>query len=123
MDELIDELLASSPLVRYVAVLQDAALTVRSRVEAAGAASGKADEREERLVVPGALKLLSERQEVDRGGLRFLVARYGEFFRLVVPIRGGHVSILLETSMVPPEQVREATRIVSEWAGRSSGGA
>ncbi|MEP7132175.1 MAG: hypothetical protein ABI914_03345 [Acidobacteriota bacterium] len=121
MDELIDELLASSPLVRYVAVLQDGALTARARGDASGAATGRADEHEERLVVPGVLKLLSERQEVDRGGLRFLVARYGEFFRLVVPVRGGHVSILVETSMVPPEQVREATRIVSEWARRSAG--
>jgi hypothetical protein len=100
MDQLIDALFGLSPDVRYVAVRQGTALTLRAREGLAGASSAESDRYEELLVNPALLTLTTQRGDIDAGGLRYLLVRYGNFFQLVLPVPGGHVSIALESHAV-----------------------
>ena len=57
MDQLIDALFGLSPDVRYVAVRQGTALTLRAREGLAGASSAESDRYEKLLVNPALLTL------------------------------------------------------------------
>lgn len=98
---MIDEILALSAAIRYVAVYQDGALTGRQGSDAADASSAETDRYEELLVNPTLLKLASQRGEIDCGGLDYLVIRYGNFFQFVLPRPGGHVSVCIEPDADP----------------------
>lgn len=37
--------------------------------------------------------LLRQRGEIDCGGLRYAVIRYGNFFEFVLPLKEGHLSV------------------------------
>ena len=101
-EALIDSCLALSPNVRYVAVYRDGLLRSRERVGLEGASASESDKYEELLVNPSVLTLVRQRGNIDCGGLRYVVIRYGRFFQCVFPVEGGHVSVALEpTADVP----------------------
>lgn len=72
-----------------------------SRPDLANASSSESDLYEELLVNPALLNLTVNRGAIDCGGLRFVIIRYGSFFQLVQPVRGGHVSVAIEPSGDP----------------------
>ena len=113
--DLIEELLASSPQVRYAAVLRDGALDSRSKVDLSGASTPESDAFEERIVNPTLLTLLKQRGDLDCGGLRFVVVRYGRFFQVVVPLPDGHASVALELGVNPPPEVRGVVEAVEAF--------
>ena len=84
--------------VRYVAVYINGELTLRERAGLAAASSSDSDKYEELLVNPTLIKLASQRGNIDCGGLKFLLVRYGNFFQFVYPLKNGHVSVALEPS-------------------------
>ncbi|HVF35559.1 MAG TPA: hypothetical protein VND91_09580, partial [Candidatus Saccharimonadia bacterium] len=47
-------------------------------------------------VNPALLVLATQRGEIDCGGLRFVLVRYGNFFQFVRRFDDGHVSVALE---------------------------
>jgi hypothetical protein len=93
---LTDRLFALAADVRYVAIYRDGRLQTRSRSGLVGASAAESDRYEELLVNPTLLTLARQRGEIDCGGLRYLLVRYGQFFQCVLPWPGGHVSVCLE---------------------------
>ncbi len=98
-DTLIDRCFAVSPDVRYVAVYRDGILRSRERPGVADASAADSDRYEELLVNPTVLTLVRQRGNIDCGGVRYVLIRYGNFFTLVLPVTGGHVGIGLEPSV------------------------
>lgn len=95
-DAVIEGCLALGPDVRYVAVYRDGLLRSRERAGLAGASSGESDKYEELLVNPAVLTLVQQRGDIDCGGARYVVIRYGNFLQCVFPVADGHVSVALE---------------------------
>jgi peptidoglycan/xylan/chitin deacetylase (PgdA/CDA1 family) len=96
VDALIDALFDLTPEVRYVAVYDAGDLSMRQRPGIDQASAAESDRYEELLVNPTLLKLTAQRGDIDCGGLRYVVVRYGAFYQLVVPTNSGHVSIAFE---------------------------
>ena len=111
--QLVDRLFAASPSVRYVAVYRNGSLEVRQRPDLSAASAAESDRYEELLVNPTLLTLVSQRGNIDCGGLQYVLIRYGFFFQFVCSLRDGHVSVALEPSPEPWELVPELRRIVS----------
>lgn len=94
---LVESIAALGPDVRYVAVYsRGGEPQLWSRSGLANASSTDSDRYEELLVNPTLLTLARQRGEIDCGGLRYVVVRYGHFFQVVVPTAHGHVSVALE---------------------------
>jgi hypothetical protein len=107
----LEELLALSPEIRYVAANFGGDVRMSSRPDLANPSSTESDLYEDLLVNPALLNLTVNRGAIDCGGLQFLVIRYGSFFQLVQPVSGGHVSVAVEPSgdpLIIAAQVREA---------------
>ena len=101
MTDKIEEVLAISPHVRYVAMYQDRSLKSRQRSGVADPSASESDKYEELIVNPTLLKCATQRGEIDCGGLRFIVIGYGHFHQLVMPIRAGHVSVCFDQDSNP----------------------
>ncbi len=95
---LFQELFNISKQVRYVALLHDGKLEKMERPELSGASSSESDKYEEIIVNPTLLTLLRQRGDIDCGGLRHVVIRYGNFYQYVRPLRNGHISVAFETT-------------------------
>jgi hypothetical protein len=107
----LERLFSLSPDIRYVATNFGGEVRMSSRPNLANSSSSESDLYEELLVNPALLNLAINRGAIDCGGLQFLVVRYGSFFQLVQPVRGGHVSVAIEPDSDPltiAAQVREA---------------
>lgn len=83
--------------VRYVALYSAGhEPQLWSRADLANASSSDSDRYEELLVNPTLLTLTRQRGNIDCGGLRYVVVRYGNFFQVVAPTGAGHISVALE---------------------------
>lgn len=87
---------ALSKDIRYVAVYQHGRLESVARPDLAGASSWESDKYEEIIVNPTLITLLQQRGEIDCGGMRYVIIRYGNFTQFVHPVRGGHISVAFE---------------------------
>jgi hypothetical protein len=75
---------------------------MRQRPDLRDASSNVSDRFEELLVNPTLLLLAQQRGDIDCGGLRYIIIRYGHFFQVVVPNpQGGHVSVAVEPDSDP----------------------
>lgn len=92
----IEALLVIAPEVRYVATYLDGVHVSAQRPGLEGASSSESDKYEELIVNPTLLKLVTQRGNIDCGGAKWVVIRYGNFFELVVPVPGGHLSVGIE---------------------------
>jgi len=101
MSTLIEDLFALAPEVRYVATYLDGVHLSAQRPGLAGASSSESDKYEELIVNPTLLKLVTQRGNIDCGGAKWVVIRYGAFYELVVPVSQGHLSIGIEPSGQP----------------------
>ena len=109
---LIDDLFALSPAVRYVATVRDGRLESRQRPGLTNASSSESDRYEELIVNPALLTIVRLRGEIDCGGARWIMIRYGSFLQFVRPVLGGHVSIGWSASEDPLRWMSEITRIL-----------
>jgi hypothetical protein len=101
-EEIISGVFALDPSVRYVAVARGQDVELRQRPGLAAASSSESDRFEELLVNPALLLLTRQRGDIDCGGLRYVVVRYGNFIQIVVPRPGaGHVSVAVEPGFNP----------------------
>ena len=96
MHAFVDALFSLSPAIRYVAVYQDGVLTTATKPGLTDASAAESDTYEELLVNPTLLTLVSQRGNIDCGGLQFVVIRYGNFYQFVAPYVRGHISIAIE---------------------------
>ncbi len=113
---MIRRLFALGREVRYVAVYRKGRLQMRQRPGLAGASSSESDKYEELIVNPTLLKLVTQRGEIDCGGVKFVVIRYGNFFQTVFPMPDGHVGVGLETTANPPDFVWRIREILDREA-------
>jgi hypothetical protein len=102
---MFDSIFAVSPAIRYVALAHGPDVQLRERPDLADASSSESDRYEELLVNPTLITLARQRGEIDCGGLDYLVVAYGNFFQLVLPVEGGHVSVAIERTESPTELV------------------
>jgi hypothetical protein len=112
-DDLAGSVFAVSPAVRYVALARGQDVALRERADLAEASSSESDRYEELLVNPALVTLARQRGDIDCGGLDYLVVAYGNFFQLVLPVDGGHVSVAIERAETPTdlvEPIRQAVR-------------
>ncbi len=95
---MLQDIFELSAAVRYVALRQGSELTLRERAGLQGASSSESDRYEELIVNPTLLTLVQSRGDIDCGGARWVLIRYGNFFEFVRPLPGGHLSVGLEPS-------------------------
>ena len=88
----------TTPSVRYVALYRDGDLSLHQRDDISNASDSGSDRFEELLVNPTILKLVTQRGDIDCGGLDYILIRYGNFFQFVRSIGNGHVSVAIEDS-------------------------
>ena len=101
MTDAIDRIFAVSPEIRYVALYRNGAIESHQRPGLENASTSESDKYEELIVNPTLLKCAAQRGNLDCGGLRGLVVAYGSFLVLVIPIRGGHLTVGFENSSNP----------------------
>ena len=101
MADAIDQIFAVSPDIRYVALYRNGALESHQRAGIGKSSAAESDKYEELIVNPTLLKCATQRGDIDCGGLRALVVAYGNFLELVIPIRGGHLSVGFENGSNP----------------------
>ena len=115
MQDTIQRVLGVSPAVRYVAIYYGGELASAARPDLAGASSSESDKYEELLVNPTLLTLARQRGNIDCGGLRYLLIRYGSFFVVVLPLDQGHVTVGIEPSAEPLPLVPRIAEAVSRF--------
>jgi hypothetical protein len=121
-DTLIDACFRASPDVRYVAAYLDGTLALRSRDDIAQLGSNESDRYEELIVNPTLIKLLTQRGDIDCGGLVHVVVRYGTFFAYIQPVPGGHVTISFELHAAIDEEVPRLREVIAGLTGAALAG-
>jgi hypothetical protein len=114
---MFDKIFALSQSIRYVAIYDNGRLESKSKSGTFGASSSESDRYEELLVNPTLLKLSSQRGNIDCGGLRFILVRYGNFYQFVAPTGFGHVSVCIEADANP---IEIGARVISLMQSSSS---
>jgi len=100
--------------VRYVALYLDGQLTLHERPALANPSTSESDKYEELIVNPVLLTLVRQRGNIDCGGVKFVVIRYGNFWQTVWPVKQGHVSVGLEPTANPLEHAKAIQRVIEE---------
>jgi len=99
----IEEIFALSDAIRYVAILSRGKLESSTKVGLQGASGSESDKYEELFVNPALLTLTRQRGDIDCGGCRFVLIRYGNFYQFVLPTTSGHVSVCIDQRADPIE--------------------
>ena len=109
---LVDALMESGAGIRYVAVALAGELVSRTREGLENTSDDNSDRYEVLIVNPTVLDLVQRRGNIDCGGARYVVIRYGNFWQLAMACRGGHVSIGIELDGDPLEVAAEASDVL-----------
>ena len=94
-EPLLEEIFSVSDEIRYVALYRDGELSSSARPGTKDASASESDRYEELIVNPAILTLARQRGEIDCGGCKFVLIRYGNFYQFVTPVSGGHVSVCI----------------------------
>ncbi len=113
--DILEEVFALTPAIRYVAIYQEGELTSRQSSEVAAASASESDRYEELFVNPALLTLVRQRGNLDCGGAQFVLVRYGNFYQLVIDLPLGHASVCFELGSNPLDYA-EAIRTLCEQA-------
>ncbi len=122
---LAEQLFRIEPRMRYVAINQ-AGLVVEMMQSPTCPTlnSAETDRLEELIVNPIVLEITRRRGEIDIGGTRFVVIRYGSLYQVIMPYRAGHVSLSVELHDDPlqiAEKVGEYLNRLSEHYNERAG--
>ncbi len=93
--------------IRYVAVNRGGRIEEMARSPRWPSHNPEDTDRMELIVNRVVLDLARRRGDLDLGGVRRMIIRYGKQYQLLVPIAGGHVSVGVEL-----------TADVERWPGR-----
>jgi len=111
---LTDEILSLSPDIRYAAIYYLGKITTSSRLGTKGASSSESDKYEELIVNPTLLKLVTQRGDIDCGGLKYVLVRYGNFYQIIIPNTSGHISISLESGTDPLSLIEPIKKVIRD---------
>jgi len=98
MESLKEKVFAISKNIRYVAIYTGDKLISSERPGISHTSSSESDKYEELIVNPTLLKLVTQRGNIDCGGARFVIIRYGSFYEFVMPLKNGHLSAGIESN-------------------------
>src|SRR5580765_4955305 len=98
MESLKEKIFAISKDIRYVAIYSDEKLISSERPGIKNTSSSESDKYEELIVNPTLLKLVTQRGNIDCGGARYVIIRYGSFYEFVMPLKNGHLSVGIESN-------------------------
>lgn len=99
---LSERLFALEPKIRYVAVNQGGRIEEMTQSALHPTYNPHESDRIEELVVnPIVLEITRRRGEIDLGGIRHVVIRYGTQYQLIIPYGDGHLSIGVELADDP----------------------
>jgi len=98
MESLKEKIFAISKDIRYVAIYSDEKLISSERPGIENTSSSESDKYEELIVNPTLLKLVTQRGNIDCGGARYVIIRYGSFYEFVMPLKNGHLSVGIESN-------------------------
>jgi hypothetical protein len=101
MENIAEFIFSVSPEVRYVALYIDGKLFSSSRPGLLDSSSSESDKYEEIIVNPTLLKLVTQRGNIDCGGAKYVLIRYGNFYEFVRPLNNGHVSVGIQSDADP----------------------
>jgi hypothetical protein len=101
MQQLIEAIFALSKDIRYVAIYNNGELSLSVKEGLIGASSSDSDKYEELIVNPALLTLVTQRGNIDCGGVRYVIIRYGNFYQFIAPLSDGHISISIEPQADP----------------------
>ena len=96
VEKSLDRILEISPSVRYAAIYRSGMLASRQREWISAASAAESDRFEELLVNPILLALVTQRGDIDCGGAKWVIVRYGNFYQIVAKIDSGHVSVCVD---------------------------
>ena len=96
MESLMQQIFAIAETIRYVAIYADHKLVSSQRPGIDNTSSAESDKYEELIVNPTLLKLVTQRGNIDCGGAKYVIIRYGSFFEFMMPTKDGHVSVGME---------------------------
>lgn len=117
-ETLLDALLELSPTIRYAALhLGGGEPLLRERIGTPGA-SPESERWDELVVNPVLIELARRRGDVDCDGLDYLIVRYRRFFNLVLPLDGGHLSVLVDPETDPMPLISPIREIVTSIGAR-----
>jgi hypothetical protein len=116
MQQFMDSVLSLSDDIRYVAVYRNGQLSSSNKAGRKGASSSESDTYEELIVNPAILTLVKQRGDIDCGGARFVLIRYGNFYQIIAPIDGGHVSVCIESEAEPLKLVEPIQSLLSRYS-------
>ncbi len=97
MKKLLEIIFSLSDNIRYVAIYNNGELTSYNRAGLEEASSSESDKYEELIVNPALLTLVTQRGNIDCGGVSFVLVRYGHFYQIIIPRTNGHVSVSVES--------------------------
>ncbi len=119
-----DELFELSTAVRYVAIAIGSKISLHERPGISNSSGSESDRYEELLVNPAIILLTQRRGEIDCGGLEYILVRYGNFYQLIHPAAGGHVSVAIEPNSNVEETVHRICGVIRQsiatWQGKTS---
>jgi hypothetical protein len=114
-EKIIGDAMALTAALRYVAVYINGHLSTSERSGISGSSASESDKYEELIVNPTLLKLTTQRGNIDCGGLNYIIIRYGNFFVLLFPVKGGHVNFGFETTVNPLEWVERFSDLLKRY--------
>ncbi len=95
-------LFALEPKIRYVAVNQAGNIVEMEQSPHHPTYNPHETDRIEELIVnPIVIDITRRRGNLDMGGMRYVVIRYGTQYQLIMPYKDGHVSIGIELEDEP----------------------
>lgn len=116
MIKLIEKIFEISDAIRYVSIYQDDKLISKQRPNITDASSSESDKYEELFVNPTILKNASQRGNLDCGGIKYIVIRYGNFFQLIREINNGHISICINKETNPIDSENSINEQIDSWS-------
>jgi hypothetical protein len=122
-----EQLFRIEPKIRYIAINQLGLIVEMMQSPSCPSYNSAETDRLEELVVnPIVLEITRRRGEIDIGGTRFVVIRYGVLYQIVIPYAHGHVSISVELDDNPLEIAEKVfeylERLTAHEKGRPAGG-
>lgn len=111
---LIQEIFSISEAIRYVAVYQNGELAKRQKENITNASQSESDKYEELIVNPTVLKILTQRGNIDCGGLEYVIIRYGNFLQSVIPFGDGHISTCIDKNKDTAEIEEIIKQVISK---------
>jgi hypothetical protein len=114
VNELIEKIRLLSDAVRYIAIYVKGELHTFQKQALEGASSSESDKYEEIIVNPVLLKLVTQRGNIDCGGARYVLIRYGNFFEFVMLTNDGHVSVGIQPDIDALEMAGKIEKLIKE---------